>query len=109
LAWSGEKNSYRFFSKNDFGDWVRFDDDSPFRPRILPEGVNIGEVSVEDQPLKSGDFLLLSAHAFTVPFRIRLYLNSQSGSEFGSASVTGTSTGDVNAALDKLQNGNSVQ
>ena len=94
LAWSGEKNSYRFFNKNEYGDWVRIDDDSSFRPRTLPEGVGIGEVSVEEQPLKPGEYILLSANSFAVPFRIRMT------SEYGGASVTGKSTGDVIFALD---------
>jgi general secretion pathway protein H len=94
LAWSGEKNSYRFFSKNEYGDWVRIDNDTSFRPRTLPEGVNVGEVSVEEQPIKPGDFVLLSAHSFAVPFLIRL------SSEYGGARVTGKSTGDVVFSLD---------
>jgi len=99
LAWSGEKNNYRFLSKNAYGDWVRVDDDSPFRPRTLAEGVNVGEISVEEQPLKPGEFVLLSAHAFAVPFLIRL------SSEHGSARVTGKSTGDVIFALDTEPSG----
>ena len=102
LAWSGEKNSYRFFSKNSYGDWVRIVDDSSFRPRTLPEGVNIGEVSVEEQPLKQGEFVLLSANSFAVPFQIRLT------SEYGSASVTGKSTGDVVYSLEERQAGNAA-
>ena len=94
LAWSGEKNKYRFLSKNEYGDWVRIDDDSSFRPRTLSEGVNIGEISVEEQVLKQGELVLLSAHSFAVPFLIRL------SSEYGSARVTGKSTGDVVFALD---------
>ena len=95
LAWSGEKNSYRFFNqKGNYSDWVRIDDDSSFRPRTLPEGVNIGEVSVEGQALKPGEFVLLSAHSFAVPFLIRL------SSEYGGASVSGKSTGDVEFSLD---------
>ena len=94
LAWSGEKNSYRFLNRNDYGDWVRIDDDSSFRPRTLPDGVNVGEVSVEGQPIKTGEFVLLSANSFAVPFRVRL------SSEFGSASVEGKSTGDVVYSLD---------
>lgn len=108
LAWSGEKNGYRFFSKNAYGDWVRIDDDSSFRPRTLPKGVNIGEVSVEEQALKPGEYVLLSAHSFAVPFRIRLNLSAESGSEFGSASVTGKSTGDVVFTLDDQQAENSA-
>lgn len=100
LAWSGERNSYRFLSKNEYGDWVRIDDDSSFRPRTLPQGMLLGEVSVEEQPLKPGEYVLLSANSFAVPFRIRLYLSAESGAEYGSASVTGKSTGDVVFSLD---------
>lgn len=98
LAWSGEKNSYHFLKqKDEYNDWVRIVDDTSFRPRTLPEGVFVGEISVEEQPLKSGEFVLLSAHSFAVPFRIRLT------SEYGSASVTGKSTGDVVFSLDDQQ------
>jgi len=100
LAWSGEKNSYRFLSKNEYGDWIRIDDDSSFRPRTLPQGVSFGEVSVEEQPLKPGEYVLLSANSFAVPFRIRLYLSAESGGEYGSASVIGKSTGDVVFSFD---------
>ena len=103
LAWSGGKNAYRFFSKNSYGDWVRIDDDSSFRPRSLPEGVNIGEVSVEGQPIKWGEFVLLSAHSFAVPFTIAL------SSEYGSARVQGKSTGDVVYSLHDHQSVKSVQ
>lgn len=98
LAWSGEKNSYHFLrQKDEYNDWVRIVDDTSFRPRTLPEGVFVGEISVEEQPLKPGEFVLLSAHSFAVPFRIRLT------SEYGSASVTGKSTGDVVFSLDDQQ------
>lgn len=97
LAWSGDKNNYRFLSKNEYGDWVRIVDDSSFRPRTLPEGVNIGEVSVEEQALKPGEYVLLSAHSFAVPFQINL------SSEYGSARVMGKSTGDVVFMLDDQQ------
>jgi len=106
LAWSGEKNSYRFLSKNAYGDWVRIDDDSSFRPRTLPEGMNISEVTVEEQAIRQGEFVLLSAHSFAVPFRIRL--TSGLGGEFISASVTGKSTGDVVFSLDDQLTENSV-
>ena len=94
LAWSGEKSSYRFWKKNNYGDWVLIADDALFRPRLLPEGLHIGEVTVEDLAIKPGEVMLLSATSFAVPFRIRL------SSEHGSASVTGKSTGDVVATLD---------
>jgi len=97
LAWSGEKNSYRFFNQQGtYSDWMRIDDETSFRPRKLPEGINIGEVTVEEQAIKPGDLVLLSAHSYAVPFLIRL------SSEYGSASVVGKSTGDVVFSLDAL-------
>lgn len=100
LAWSGSGNKYLFLNKNAYGDWIRIDDDSPFRPRLLPEGVGVGEVSVEERPLKPDEYVLLSAHSFALPFRIRL------SSVHGSASVTGKSTGDVVFSLDEVQSAN---
>ncbi|MFA6902469.1 MAG: prepilin-type N-terminal cleavage/methylation domain-containing protein [Gallionellaceae bacterium] len=100
LAWSGTGNKYLFLNKNAYGDWIRIDDDSPFRPRLLPEGVGVGEVSVEERLLKPDEYVLLSAHSFALPFRIRL------SSVHGSASVTGKSTGDVVFSLDEVQSAN---
>ena len=94
LAWSGEKNSYRFWKKNDYADWVRIEDDAAFRARTLPEGMHIVEVSVEEQALKPGEYLALSANSFPLPFRIRLE------SEQARASVIGSSTGTVSVQLD---------
>lgn len=103
IAWAGEKNKYQFFRKNEYSDWVRIDDDSSFRPRILTQGVNISEVRVEEQPKKPGEYILLSANTFAVPFQIRL------SSEYGSAIVTGRSTGDVLFALDEQPSENTAQ
>lgn len=97
LAWSGAKNTYQFYQKNKYGDWVVTDDNSPFRPRTLPKGVNINQVSVEDQPLKQGEYVVLSAHAFAVPFSVSM------NSEYGRANVQGKSTGDVMFVLDDQQ------
>lgn len=94
MAWSGEKSSYRFWRKNNYGEWVSINDEALFRPRALPEGMHIGEVSVEELDLKPGEYMLLSAASFSVPFRIRL------GNQYGSASIIGKSTGDVIASLD---------
>lgn len=95
IAWSGEKSHYRFWTKNEYNDWVRIDDDTMFRPRELPEGIRIGQLSIEEQPLKPGDKLVLSAHGFALPYRIEL------GNQYGNASITGKSTSEVSASLDR--------
>lgn len=94
MAWSGEKNSYRFWRKNAYGDWARIEDDTAFRPRTLPEGMQINEISVEDRPLKHGEQLALSSSAFALPFRIRM-----SNASF-ITSVIGKSTGEVSVVSD---------
>ena len=94
LAWSADKNGYGFWKKNQYGEWVRLEDDAMFRPRILPVGLGIAEVSVETQLLKSGEIMSLNAFSFTLPFSIRLT------GKHASASVIGSSTGAVSFKLD---------
>lgn len=89
MAWSGENTRYLFWKKNDYNDWARIEDDTAFRPRTLPEGMQINEITVEDQPIKHGEQLALSGSAFALPFRIRLSNAS------ASTSVVGKSTGEV--------------
>lgn len=89
MAWSSEKTHYLFWKKNDYNDWSRIEDDTAFRPRNLPEGIQINEITVEDQPLKQGEQLALSASAFALPFRIRMRNTS------ASTNVVGKSTGEV--------------
>lgn len=94
LAWSSENSGYRFWKKNDYGEWVRLEDDAIFRQHALPDGLHIAEVSVEGQSLKPGELMSLHAFSFTLPFRISLT------GEHARASVTGSSTGAVSAKLD---------
>ncbi|MBI3903316.1 MAG: prepilin-type N-terminal cleavage/methylation domain-containing protein [Nitrosomonadales bacterium] len=94
LAWSAENDGYRFWKKNDYGDWVGLDDDAIFRPRSLPAGLHIAEVSVEAQALKPGAQMPLSAWSFAPPFSIRMH------GEHASANIAGSSTGAVSARLD---------
>ena len=89
LAWSGEKNYYRFWQKNEYAEWVQLESDQAFRARTLPEGISIASVRVEDQTLPTGTYLVLSAHAFALPFQIRL------ASRHVHANILGRSTGRV--------------
>lgn len=94
LAWSGKQSHYRFWKKNDYNDWVAIETDDTFRPRVLPEGLSIAKVSVEEQPLEPDALLSLSAAGYALPFRIQL------SGEFGSVSVVGRSTGRVLVETD---------
>ncbi|MFA6014823.1 MAG: prepilin-type N-terminal cleavage/methylation domain-containing protein [Gallionellaceae bacterium] len=89
MAWSSEKTRYLFWKKNDYNDWARIEDDAAFRPRTLPEGMQINEISVEDRPVKHGEHLALSASSFALPFRIRM------SNATANTSVVGKSTGEV--------------
>lgn len=108
LAWAVEKNnsvthnsseysSYRFWQKNELSEWVRIADDRVFRARTLAEGVRVASVSVESQPLPPGEYLVLSAHAFSLPFQIQLV----SGSAV--ANIMGHSTGTVSIQMNDPQ------
>lgn len=99
MAWSAENTRYLFWKKNDYNDWARIEDDTPFRPRTLPEGIHIGEVTLDDQPLKAGEQLALSASAFAPPFRIRISNAS------ANTTVIGKSTGEVIVQSDDIPNG----
>jgi general secretion pathway protein H len=94
LAWSGEASHYRFWKKNDYNDWVSIEDDTPFRPRVLPDGIHVTQTSVEDTIIKQGDKLSLSPHSMPLSFHIRI------GNQYGNASIIGNSTGEVSATLD---------
>ncbi|MDR0480249.1 MAG: prepilin-type N-terminal cleavage/methylation domain-containing protein [Gallionellaceae bacterium] len=97
LGWSYDQGSnqsnYRFWIKNEYGDWVP-NDDAIFRQRALPSGTYIEAVNVEAQPLQAGEQMLLPAASFPLPFSIRLR------NERANASITGSSTGTVSVKLD---------
>src|ERR1035438_10006929 len=64
MAWTSESNRYLFWRKNDYNDWTRVEDDTAFRPRSLPEGMQIGEITLDGQLIKPGEQLALSASAY---------------------------------------------
>ena len=96
MAWSSESSRYLFWKKNDYNDWSRIQDDTPYRPRALPEGMQIGEVTLDGQVVKPGEQLALSASAYALPFRIRLSFHS------AGTTVIGKSTGEVIVQSDEM-------
>jgi len=101
MAWSAENTGYLFWKKNNYNDWARIEDDSMFRPRSLPEGTRFGEITLEDQPVKAGEQIALSASAYAPPFRIKIS-NATAG-----ATIIGKSTGEVIVQADDVPEGNS--
>ncbi len=89
MAWSSDNTRYHFWHKNDYNDWARIENDSIFRPRTLPDGIQINAITVEDLPIKHGEQLALSASAFALPFRIQL------SNATASTDIVGKSTGTV--------------
>jgi len=96
MAWSSEKTRYVFWKKNNYNDWSRIEDDSIFRSRPLPEGMQINAATVDERPLKQGEKLALSTSAFAPPFRIHMSYAT------ASTNVIGKSTGEVMVQADHL-------
>lgn len=109
LAWTVDKNNsdpnspgehnssrgdtYRFWQKNEYSDWIKIEHDPVFRARALADGVQVARVSIEDQPLPAGEYLVLSAHSFALPFQIQLQTTHVT------ANVIGHSTGKVSIQM----------
>ncbi len=103
MAWSADNTHYLFWKKNDYNDWSRIEDDTAFRPRTLPQGMQIVEVTSDNQLIKPGEPLALSASAFALPFRVRMSYASVS------TSVIGKSTGEVIVLPDNIPDGESAR
>lgn len=108
LAWTVDKNNsdqnsssssdtYRFWQKNEYSDWIKIELDPVFRARALADGVRVAKVSIENQPLPAGEYLILSAHSFALPFQIQLQ------TAHVTANVIGHSTGKVSIQLHDVQ------
>lgn len=72
LAWSGTGNTYRFWKRTKEGEWVRIERDNLLRPRNLPEGVRIGEVSFNGRRIEPGALVVLSPELSAKDFRVSL-------------------------------------
>jgi general secretion pathway protein H len=89
LAWSSTKSGYQFWRRNDNNNWVRIEDDGPFRQRSLPQDVLISETRVEEQPLQHDERLVFSASVLPRPYLIRM------SNATLSLYIIGKSTGDI--------------
>jgi general secretion pathway protein H len=104
LAWSSSQTGYQFWRKNDYNDWVRIAEADSFRSHNLPVGMTIGEVRVEEQPLKRDDLLSFSPSVLPQPYDIRmnyvstsLYLVGKSSGEIAIQNTLPLSTSNQNA------------
>ncbi len=73
LAWSGSGASYRFWKRTKEGEWARIERDNLLHPRALPEGMYIGEVSLDGRRLEPGALVILSPELVARNFRVSLH------------------------------------
>lgn len=64
MAFSAERNAYRFWAADEQAQWRGIADGEKFRPRSLSEGMAIVSIEVEGQTLPAGALLtFMPAHA----------------------------------------------
>lgn len=86
LAWSAHDQGYDFFIAESDMDrraethWQALTDDPLFRPRTLENGVKLGTVKVDEQPLSPGALLVFQRNDPPL-FRIRLMIDAKTGSD----------------------------
>ncbi len=71
MAWLPDSKGYQFWRRNEQGGWKPIVN-GPFRFRPWSEQTRITSVLIDDDPLKFGERMLLSATSFAPPYQIRL-------------------------------------
>ncbi len=71
MAWLPDSKGYQFWRRNEQSSWKPMED-GPFRFRPWSAQTRIAAVLVDDDPLKFGERMLLSATSFPPPFEIRM-------------------------------------
>ncbi len=71
MAWLPDSKGYQFWRRSEQGSWKPLDE-GPFRFRPWNEQTRIAAVLIDDDPLKFGERMLLSATSFSPPYEIRL-------------------------------------
>jgi len=69
IAWSPTPDGYEFQRRTDDGEWRSFADDSPYRPRALPDGISLEAVQLDTQPLREGDRIVIAPYGLTGEIR----------------------------------------
>ena len=76
IAWSPDANGYRFWQTLGELQWQPITEDELFRPRKLAEGMNVGMIEIEGQPLPAGSLLVLRPGT---PPLFRIAINAPQG------------------------------
>ncbi|SMC25788.1 general secretion pathway protein H [Andreprevotia lacus DSM 23236] len=77
LAWSSDGRGYQFWLQDEQNNWQVYATQDEFRPRTLPEGMQVQhqQVSLRDQPL--GERIVFEPSGVNQPFHMELLLGEQ--------------------------------
>ncbi len=95
MAWLPDSKGYQFWLRDEQGLWKPVQD-GPFRFRAWREQTRVAAVLIDNEPLKFGERMVLSATSFTLPYLIRL--------EHGAARATVTSSGTGTVSVEMNDN-----
>ena len=84
VAWTVDGQGYRFWQFNDDTYWTEIRDDDVMRPRVLPKGVKIDDLQVENMRSQEKMRLEFRPYGDMVSFSIHLSLGDARDTVFGS-------------------------
>ncbi len=70
IAWTADDSGYRFWRFNQDADWSEIRDDDSLRARILPHGVKITSLRIENTPAQENKRLEFNPYGTTLSFSI---------------------------------------
>ncbi len=94
MAWSPDGRGYQFWRRNEQGNWKPIED-GPFRFRPWNGETRVIAILVDNEPLKFGERMMLSATSFALPVEIRLERGS------ARAIVSGSVPGRISAHAEE--------
>jgi general secretion pathway protein H len=95
IAWTAEGPGYRFWQFSDETYWTEIRDDDALRARVLPQGMTISALQVENMPSPQRKRLEFSPYGQTQVFSVELTLGSASDT------VAGSPIGEVSVVAEK--------
>lgn len=104
IAWTADESGYRFWRSDDNAGWSEIHDSELLRARILPQGMEISDFSVENMRPQSGMRLQFAPQGSSLAFTIGLTLGKDhyavTGSPIGEVRIVpGEGTSDGRVAL----------
>lgn len=76
IAWSAERERYRFLRQNEEGKWVAWTNDDLWRERQFSSGVTLYALRINRTAVPPGEHLTFSSAGLGVPFEIELGVNA---------------------------------